>query len=206
MYLHPSNKILICIIAAVTLQWLHFPAMAGFSALLVLALVITGAERQFGVLLRRARWLIISLLTIYALATPGDVLLPLLGSFGPTRQGLEVGGLQAWRLAELLAVLALMLATTQRDQLLAGLYGLFKPLQLFGVDAERIAVRLWLTLRYSEQGVKLKGMDWRMTMRTALEPDLIGTNEPVYMELTQLRWLDAAAMMIMITLSTMLLL
>jgi energy-coupling factor transporter transmembrane protein EcfT len=206
LHLHPSTRILICIITAVTLQWLQPPAMAGFSVLLVLALAAAGAWRQFAILLRRARWLLISLLTIYVLATPGDNLLPVLGAFGPTRQGLEVGGLQAWRLAALLAALALLLATAPRDQLLAGLYGLLKPLQLFGVDAERIAVRLWLTLHYSEQGVKLKGADWRLAVRAALAPEEGGATESVCMEMAPLRWLDAVAMMTMVTLSTMMLL
>ncbi|PKO52387.1 MAG: hypothetical protein CVU26_06740, partial [Betaproteobacteria bacterium HGW-Betaproteobacteria-2] len=61
---------------------------------------------------------------------------------------------QMLRLAAILAGLALLLATTGREQLIAGLYFLARPFRLLGLNPESFAVRLWLTLYYVEHGMK----------------------------------------------------
>lgn len=150
IHLHPATKILLWLGFAVAVQNFD-PAMLGVaSALAALALLLTRAPAGLG-MLRRSRWLLLSLALVYAFATPGDPVLPALGTFSPTVQGVLGGGIQAWRLALLLATLALLLHTCPRENLLSGIYILLKPYRFLGVDPERIAVRLWLTLRYAEQ-------------------------------------------------------
>jgi energy-coupling factor transport system permease protein len=191
--LHPATRILLFVICAVTLQWLHHAALTGLTAAL-LVLLVQLRVREFAVLMRRARFLLFSLVIIYALATPGEILLPFLGPMSPTLEGLQSGALQAWRLAVLLAALALLLGTTARGKLLAGLYALLKPFRVFGVDAERIAVRLWLTLHYAEGAARPKGAAWLPSLHRALEPGPAAASV-VTLEAARLGWLDVVALL-----------
>ena len=118
---------------------------------LVIALAAGFARARLGLLLRRARWLIVSLLLLFALATPGVYLLPALGSLSPTEEGLRLGVEHALRLMLVLAALALLLESTGVQGLLSGLHGLMRPLACLGIDRGRVAVRLMLVLRYIEQ-------------------------------------------------------
>jgi energy-coupling factor transport system permease protein len=59
--------------------------------------------------------------------------------------------MQLGRLCAMLAGLALLLATTGREQLIGGFYLLLRPLRHVGLEPQRFAARLWLTLHYVEQ-------------------------------------------------------
>ena len=160
MQLHAATKILLWILLALVLQWLPYPALGLMSAIL-LVLMLYHKAHGFFLLLRRTRWLMISLFLIYGFASPGDPVLPLLGIFSPSVQGLQAGLLQVWRLLMLLAGLAVLFATTARETLLAGLYVIMKPFNVLGVNAEKIALRVWLTLNYAQQlGRMNKPLKW----------------------------------------------
>lgn len=168
--LNPATLILMWLEFAVALHWLDLPMLATLSAGTAVAL---GATRQTGAMrmLRRARWLLLSLMLIYSFATPGDAAIPALGTLSPTLQGLRAGGMQAWRLALLLALLALLLHACPRETLLNGIYTLLRPFRLLGVNPERIAVRLWLTLSYAEQQPKRDFRAWWQELQANNEPD-----------------------------------
>ena len=55
-------------------------------SILLCAFVLS--RHKFIQLLRRTRWIMLSLLLIYAYTTPGQPLLGSLGAFSPTREGL----------------------------------------------------------------------------------------------------------------------
>lgn len=198
MNLNPATKILLWLILALSIQWLHARSLLALSLLLSLLLAAAHAN-EFGRLLRRTRWLLLSLLLIYAFATPGDPLLPKLGAASPTVQGLTAGGMQAWRLAVLLAGLALLLATCSRDALLAGLYLLLRPFKFLGLDAEKFAVRIWLTLHYAEQEQAKGAGEWWLKLRSALAP-APGEMESVALEMERLSWRDALALLLAVAL------
>jgi hypothetical protein len=156
----------------------------------LLALLIAYRADNFLLLLRRTRWILLSLLLIYAFATPGLYLLPDFGSASPSIEGLRAGAMQTWRLLLMLAALALVLRCTDREALLSGIYTLLKPLQPLGVNAERIAVRLWLTLRYVEGGDrKTAGQDWMARLNLALQPG-DAQSEVLRLQVVHLRWTD----------------
>lgn len=115
-----------------------------------MVLALAGAAPRFMRLVVRARWLFLSLLLIYALATPGQPLADAVPLSSMTAEGVAGGAQQALRLAVLLASLALLLQGLSREQLLAGIYGLLRPLRLAGINPERFAVRLGLTLSYAD--------------------------------------------------------
>lgn len=140
--------------------------IAAASILLAAALVST---RKFMQLLRRTRWVMLSLLLIYAYTTPGQPQPDWLGIFAPSREGLIDGILQLIRLVASLAGLAILLERLHRQQLIAGLYTLLAPLQLLGLSRERVALRLALTLHYAEMAVLRDAHTWQDKLRSLFE-------------------------------------
>lgn len=133
---------------------------------LLFALLLSA--RKLMQLLRRTRWIMLSLLLIYAYSTPGQ---PLFDTpFSPSREGLSDGVLQLTRLLAALAGLAILLDRLHRQQLIAGLYTLFAPLQWMGVSRERVAVRLALTLHYAEVAMLRETHTWQDNLRSLFEP------------------------------------
>ncbi len=139
---------------------------AGFVFLWALSV----STRKLMQLLRRTRWIMLSLLLVYAYATPGQPLLAMLGTFSPSREGLGDGVLQLARLLVALAGLAILLGRLHRQQLIAGLYTLLAPLQLLGVSRERVAVRLALTLHYAEVAMLRESHTWQESLHSLFEP------------------------------------
>ena len=146
-----------------------------FGALLVTAgsifiAALLASPRKFVQLLRRTRWIMLSLLLIYGYSTPGQAVLVWLRTLGPSREGLGDGVLQLIRLAATLAGLAILLERLHREQLIAGLYVLLAPLRILGLSRERVAVRLALTLHYAEVAMLRKSDTWQDNLRSLFEP------------------------------------
>lgn len=157
---HPATAILLWVFLAVALQALHPAWLVAAGACLSLA-ALALSHRRFFTLLRRTRWIMLSLLIIYGYVTPGTALWAHLGALSPTHEGLIGGLLQLGRLVFALAGLAVLLGMLAREQLMGGIYVLASPLRLFGISAERIAVRLALTLQYAESAMQEKLSGWR---------------------------------------------
>lgn len=185
--LHPASQILIWLAFAFCIPWLRLSELVAIVLLLSLPLFLRHSA-QYLKLLRRSRWLLISLVLAYAFATPGEAAIPVLGDYSPSREGLLSGGLQALRLVALLAGLSLLLALSPRDRILAGLYLLLRPFARLGLDIDRIAARIWLTLHYAESPGP---GEWRERLHGAMqeaEPEM----HSVSLETGQFSWLDYA--------------
>lgn len=169
MEFHPAAQILAWCLLVATLQ-----VMAPGALLLATGLILMSAyaisSRKLIQLVRRTRWIMLSLLVIYAYSTPGQPLSDALGSFSPSREGLSDGAQQLARLLAALAGLAILLDRLHRQQLIAGLYTLLAPLNWLGLSRERVAVRLALTLHYAEAAMLRETRDWHRALRTLLEP------------------------------------
>lgn len=162
-------------ICAIALQMAHWRGLG------VMSLVILAALLHFGTasalkLLKRARWLFLSMLLIYAFATPGEYVAGFPDAFAPTFEGLQSGLIQALRLAAMLGALSLLLATSSREQFMAGIYVLLRPFRILGVSPERFSARLWLTLHYAETMPKgiikhLKQQGWSLDELLNAEQD-----------------------------------
>jgi energy-coupling factor transporter transmembrane protein EcfT len=166
---HPAAQILTWCLLVAILQFLALEILliaAGFVLLIALLL----SAHKLMQLLRRTRWIMLSLLLIYAYTTPGQPLLDGLGMFSPSREGLSDGVLQLIRLLSALAGLAILLDRLHRQHLIAGLYILFAPLRLIGVSRERVAVRLALTLHYAEVTMLRETHTWQDNLRSLFEP------------------------------------
>ena len=134
-----------------------FLALGAPLSILIGAAVITllyvrfdgGAWEKAWRMLRRMRWLFLSIAVIYLWLTPGAPLIPGADSYAqwlPTVDGLWQGGLRIIALALMVAAASLLLHVTAREQMLAALRWLLAPLGMLGVPHERFAVRAALTL------------------------------------------------------------
>ncbi|BBI99147.1 hypothetical protein FGKAn22_08400 [Ferrigenium kumadai] len=169
MKFHPAAQILAWCLLVATVQVLGLGALLIAAGLILLAtLAISG--RKFIHLLRRTRWIMLSLLLIYSYSTPGQLLLPQIGVFSPTHEGAIDGSLQLLRLLAALGGLAILLDRLHRQQLISGLYTLFAPLRLLSLSRERAAVRLALTLHYAEVAMMRGTQSWQDTLRGLFEP------------------------------------
>lgn len=169
MQFHPATQILAWCLLVAAMQ-LSAQGVLLIVAGLVLLCAFAVSRRKFVQLVRRTKWIMLSLLLIYAWSTPGQPLPEALGMLAPTREGLADGVLQLTRLLAALAALAILLDRLHRQQLIAGLYALLAPLQWLGVPHERFAVRLALTLHYAETAVLHETHNWRDALRNLFEP------------------------------------
>lgn len=166
---HPAAQITLWIIVTVLAQALQNYALVALVLFLLVVSVWVCAARLLS-LLRRTRWVFISLLLIYAYATPGPPCWAAAGAFSPACEGMLDGMLQLARLLAVLAGLAILLDRLPRAQLISGLYTLAYPLHYLGVPRERIAVRLALTLDYAESAVRDTSRDWRASIAALINP------------------------------------
>jgi energy-coupling factor transport system permease protein len=170
---HPAAQILVWVMFALLAQHLQAPALLVLCAVLFGIALKLSAKQLLG-LLRRTRWILFSLLLIYAYTTPGVALWAQLGMASPTREGLLDGLLQLGRLLCVLSALAILLELLSQTQLISGLYSLAYPLRWFGLSRERIAVRLALTLEYAESAMSETASDWKTSISKALQPSAEG--------------------------------
>lgn len=166
---HPAVLILLWACLTIALQSLPASALLLAGAPLLLAAYRISARRLF-TLLRRTRVIMLSLLLIYAYATPGAAVWAALAQFSPTWEGLADGLLQLCRLAIALAGLAILLGLLSQRKLVGGLYTLAYPLSYLGLSRERLAVRLALTLHYADTATLDVAHDWRGSIAQMLAP------------------------------------
>ncbi|MBP9713629.1 MAG: hypothetical protein KBD60_08055 [Sterolibacterium sp.] len=210
MKLHPASLLLAWLSLVLLLQWLPLPHLLGL-ALLVLPLAAHQATTRLRQLLRRTRWLLLSIALLFALATPGHALPAPLGHMGLTHEGLQLALLHGLRLTLLLGLLALLLEHLGIPLLIAGLYTLLTPL---GSSPRRsqMALRLLLVLEYVEQGRALRKEGQTAGWRYWLAPDDLPSNPaqahqdypPVTLELTPLNMLDRTVMLLTLAALTVL--
>lgn len=117
----------------------------GCSGLTLAALI--GATADLRLLVRRSRWLLLTMLVMFGWLTPGT---PLPGIPGASQEGLLLAADNIARLLIALATLALLLKVLDPPKLVAGMRSLLAPLALLGFPRDRIAVRLALTLHEVE--------------------------------------------------------
>ncbi len=114
------------------------------------ALLMYANNRHYFRLSYRLKWFYLVMFGIFALNTPGEHIIVSSIVFKPTYEGLLMGLEQVLRIATLLALLSLMLMQNTKQQFISGIYFLIQPLAYCGLDLQRFAARLWLTLHYVE--------------------------------------------------------
>ncbi len=146
--------------AALLLQSLELHWLAVLSAP-TFALVGRYAAPEALRLIRRARWLLLTVAVLFVIATPGERLPGLAGASGLSFDGFALAAEHVLRLLLLLTTLAWLLRALGHDGLIAGLHCLLQPL---GRMRDRIVVRLLLALTYVE--TEQPGRNWRVWLDT----------------------------------------
>ena len=124
----------------------------GCSGLVLAALI--AAKSDLRLLVRRSRWLLLTMLVMFGWLTPGT---PLPGIPGASQEGLQLAADNLARFFVALATLAMLLKALDAPKLVAGLRSLLAPLALLGFSRDRIAVRLALTLQEVEASRNARG-------------------------------------------------
>lgn len=154
---HPAVRLLLCLLLALAAQAL--PAL--LAAALVLPLLrADGVAGRCRTLLRRTRWLLLSLFLVFALGTPGTPLYD--HAWSPSREGVFLGLEQCLRLATVLLAVSWLLHRTRPAALAQGLLTLLQPLRYLGLAPERGIARLLLVMRHVDSAEAWpRGQDWR---------------------------------------------
>ena len=143
---HPASLILLGLAALVAAS--SRDGMALFLAGLGITLVaLVAATSHLRLLVRRSRWLLLTMLVMFGWLTPGT---PLLNIPGASQEGLLLAGDNVARLLIALSIVALILKALSPSELVAGMRSLLAPLALLKISRNRIAVRLALTLNEVE--------------------------------------------------------
>ncbi len=179
-YLSPHPAVLILFLFGLVIKTQSFQS---FELLMVMCLLIVLAlilfPLRFIALIKRLRWIMLSLLLIYGYATPGNAVWqasewPLLARFSPTLEGLITGLLQLERVITTLAALAILAGLLSRQQLMSGMYCLIYPLRYMGVPHEKLVMRLALTMQYAEVALlntaRKTTQDWRVSLGQITAP------------------------------------
>jgi energy-coupling factor transporter transmembrane protein EcfT len=124
----------------------------------MLMLLVFYRARYFLNLLRRMRWLLFFLVIIYVFNTPGEFIQAWPFYVAPTYEGINAAAKQLGKLLIMLGGISLLIATTPRDDLMTGFFVLLSPLKYIGLDPDRLAVRLWLTLHYVDHAPRIKSV------------------------------------------------
>lgn len=150
---HPASLLLLglAVLLATSSRDAMVLLLGGVGLVLVALLAATS---HFHLLLRRSRWLLLTLLLMFGWLTPGT---PLPFVPGATQEGLLLAVDNLARLLVALSVVALLLKALPPPELVAGIRSLLAPLALLKISRDRIAVRLALTLGEVEASRKGSG-------------------------------------------------
>lgn len=130
---------MVALLLLIALPWKSL--LAACVSVSLLAVLI--APAVFRRLLRRSRWLLLAVLLMFGWMTPG---MPVSWLPGATLDGLQQAMEQFSRLVISIAMVAMLLSRLDTVSLLTACHGLLRPLRLFGVDVDRLVLRLALTL------------------------------------------------------------
>lgn len=152
--MHPVIRVISYLVFATYLSQARVPQIA-----LALLMLLSVAVLQRGVhfskavrMLKRLRWLFLSILIIYLWFTPGEPIFQVMNAaWIPSWQGIQTGGIRAMALALMILAVGYLISTTPQTQLLGALYWLCAPLKIIGLSRDRLAVRTMLAMSAAEQ-------------------------------------------------------
>jgi energy-coupling factor transport system permease protein len=162
--LTPAALLLAWMVALAGLVAAPWPHILGV-ALAILLLAVLLAANVLLRLLRRTRWLLLTVFVLFAWMTPG---MPVPALPGASLDGLLQGAEQLSRLLVSLAMVAILLGRMSIDHLLVACHGLLRPLHHLGLNIDRFILRLALTLRQIDRPdegfpatISLQAPPWR---------------------------------------------
>ncbi len=167
--LHSAVRIYTWVCFALATQVMHGIGL-GLMAALVILWAIKSNPARFFLMLRKTRWIMVTIFLVYAYVGPGEALWSQLGIFSPLAEGWQAGLVQLLRLIVILASLSLLLSSLTSAQLVSGLHKLLLPLACFGGLRETFSVRLALTIHYAEKAMLNKVQLSHSTIEQGMQP------------------------------------
>lgn len=181
---HPATLLVLWAgfaVALQTLAWLFLLVAAGVTFIVGLMC----AQQRLRRLFWRSRWLFLSLAILFLFFTPGEYLPNMLGRAGMTREGSELAVSHISLLSAMLASLAVLHECIGTRGLLAGLYGLLRPLGMSRTSIVRMMLvldivetppaggwRVWLAMETESEGrvtsLTLEVPDFNLTDRVLI--------------------------------------
>ncbi|MES0874464.1 hypothetical protein [Sinimarinibacterium thermocellulolyticum] len=143
---HPAVRVLLLLALASALPMMALSSLAliAAAALILHRALAADALARLRAGVFRLRWLLLAILVLYGGFTPGEPLAPALP--GLSREGLTEGLRRALVLIDLMLAVYLLLALTSTAQLVMAVRTLLRPLRVFGVDPDRVGLRIALAL------------------------------------------------------------
>jgi energy-coupling factor transport system permease protein len=193
--LHPAVKIFALIIMAILIPQFTPNMLIVCSAISLFVLVYFRVKHFFG-MMKRMRWLFLSVFFIYAFTMPGEYLRGWPIDLSPTYEGLREGFIQLLRISLMLAGVSMLMATTTREKLMVGIYVLTLPFKVLNLSPERFTARLYLTLQYMEQTkdqkhIQYSGLGWQQRLSMLLnDAEFTSSSEVIRLENTGFSLLD----------------
>ena len=158
--MHPSVVLAVWFSAVLLVQVLPALVLAP-AGLVVLVLAGPVVQRHFGALLKRSRWILLTLFLTFVFLTPGE---RWLAGVPVSHEGLLSGGGHLLRLLSVLLAVAWLVGGRSTEWLLSAMWG---AIGIFRATwGTRFIVRLALTLRYAGESARRES--WRKLL-TALD-------------------------------------
>lgn len=192
------TQLLIYLIFAISLNLWHLQYL--LLLLMIMLYLLAGKKHRFYQLSKRLKWFYFFIFLIFVLNTPGEHITDQLLPLTPTYEGFITGVTQVLRISLMLAILSWLLAAHTRQKLIAAIYFLCSPLKCLGLNAERFAIRLWLTLHYVELDHETRRANLPLfSLKQRLE-QIMGQAHDAPLSITleneQLAWLDYAVIVL----------
>jgi energy-coupling factor transporter transmembrane protein EcfT len=143
------TQLIVFMCLAVVINQLHIKVLLALLVIFIIFLIFK-RNHQFINALKRFRWLFVVLMIIYTFNTPGEHIQGWPFYLNPTYEGIVAGLTQAVRISIILAMISLIMAANTKQQLVSGFFFILLPFKHIGLQADRFAARLWLTLHYVE--------------------------------------------------------
>ena len=187
--LHPATRLFVWLVLLVAAQFLSGMALAVIC--LITPILGTQVMRRGWRLIWRARWLLLSLMVVFAWGTAGE---PLWNSaWAPTHEGFLEAIKHLGRMFLVLIFVAAFLEFMPLADLLSATHALLLPFSRYGgMDSTRGVVRLMLVLRYVETLPRPR--DWK----TLLEMPELCTSEVVEVDHQAPGWGDAVVITVLV--------
>lgn len=191
---------------AITLNLLNLNILTLIFAALIVVLMWVKNHRFYR-LTKRLKWFYVVMLVIFAFNTPGEHVND--WPISPTYEGLRDGLVQLLRINVMLAALSILLAINSRQQLISGFYLILSPLRCLGLDVERFAARLWLTLHYVEIQQQTPKSTYAFShlgeKLASIFSDANHDDVAIVLEKPRFTWLDSSLIMLMLALLALIL-
>ncbi len=151
--MHPGIRIVCFLVVMAFLARADFPLITFLLfvfPLLAFRQFFSVAKRTWQFVIR-LRWFWLSIVLLYGLMTPGDVLFSLASGVYITTNGLIAGVQRSLGLLVVLIYFSWLISTVDEHGLLAAVFWLLGPLRYIGISVDKLGLRISLTLRAATQ-------------------------------------------------------